>query len=351
MTSSSHNTNAKERPKARGLFPRIYQFFRPSYGSLTESLSKTRIELGDFLKLLWFPALVIKHRLKIVKSFYRFCRSQLVPFKGRKLDVNEPRDIELLVLCTEKDLATLPFALRSCEQFSLNPITGCSVVAPSACISMIENLLSDFAFSFPVHVLSENSFIDELLLSRIRSILKDNSGHAIQQLVKFGYVSLSSAEGVLVLDSDTILLKPQLWLDLHGRQLLQLAWEYIPEHYEHLEQLCHKKFDNSFNTVTHHMLIQPHLLRSMSGIKDSTDLYSYQNSAFDLANHSLQSIFSLDYLYYGLNLIYSFPDRVFFSRWCNKAAKPLESSEAYSSLLEISGDIPYNSISFHAWQN
>jgi hypothetical protein len=298
---------------------------------------------------LWFVLHLLKYGPKLLKSIKRIVRANLVVNDFQTNPGNNVL-IDVLIPCTAKDLRTLPLSIQSVIASSLNPINKIWIVCPPNQVTKIEECLISFKFSNQVQVISESMYIDKQLYDYVFDSLGAKAGHAIQQLLKVSFVAQSNLQGILVLDSDTVLLQECLWLDQFENQVLQLGWENIPEHYLHLEKLCKTNFDKSYNTVTHHMLMQPNWMRNFIKKCTNLGLNDFLYKAFDYSQKDIQSVFSLDYLFYGLNSIKYKQSKVHFTRWCNTAVDPSELNIESENLESLKKKYPYKSISFHHWQ-
>lgn len=303
-----------------------------------------------WISLGWLILHLTKYRSKIFASTFRAIQANCIKTQFVSIDQTLPQ-VELLSVTTSKDVITTRLSIASAVKHSQNGISRIVVVCPPQEMGHVSNSLQGLFTNYSLSVISECEYVNEDLYAQIRSDLGKRAGHAIQQLVKISYVSQSSAKGVLVLDSDTILLSPTIWLDCMGKQSIQLSWEKTESYYGHLERLHQRKFKRKFSTVTHHMLMQPELVREFCKTQNTSNVNEFLKRSYFLADKTLDSIFSMDYLFYGLNAIDKYPDRVELVRWCN-VSRPRNYFEfERCSIEDLEHQLPFKSVSFHSWQS
>lgn len=310
----------------------------------------SRFPVANWVSSLWFVLHIFKYGPSLLRSIVRILQANIVKNEWIT-NAEDLLPIEVLIPCTKKDVRTLNLVIHSVLENSLNDITKINVVCPEKELAQITAMIEEENFECRIEIHNEKNFIDSTLYDEIVALLGKRAGHAIQQIVKICFVASSRAFGILVLDSDTVLLQPVCWLDKHSNQVLYLSWENTPEHYDHLELLCERKFNRSLNTVTHHMLMQPEWVREFMGASTENEINQFIMRAFELSNKEIASIFSLDYLFYGLNAIEHHRPQVQIVRWCNVSSRFTDSVNRSSAIEELRTLFPYKSVSFHEWQN
>ncbi len=319
-----------------------------SFQEVVNDLS--RFPVAIWVSSIWFVLHIFKYGPSLLRSIFRILRANLVKNEWIT-NAEDLLPIEVLIPCTEKDTRSLILVIRSVLENSLNKITQINVVCPEKDFMQISGIVERENFKCRIEIHDEKKFINLTLHNKIVAQLGKRAGHAIQQIVKICFVASSRAFGILVLDSDTVILQPVCWLDKHANQVLYLSWENTSEHYSHLDLLCERRFNRSLNTVTHHMLMQPDWLREFMGASSENEVNQFIMKAFELSNKEIASIFSLDYLFYGLNAIEHHRQQVKIVRWCNVSASYVESVHRSSGIAELRTKFPYKSVSFHEWQD
>jgi hypothetical protein len=135
-------------------------------------------------------------------------------------------------------------------------------MAPAADHDVLRALESD-----GVQLLADEDQDVPLAFAAVEELVpNDRQGWVKQQVLKLAFVARSASEGVLVLDADTILLQPKVWLD-GQRQLLAVADEYHRPYVEHTNRcLGTSCVDEGISWVTHHQLMQPRVVRAMLAV-------------------------------------------------------------------------------------
>lgn len=216
--------------------------------------------------------------------------------------------INLLVPSTAKDFWKVNFVLQGARQASRNPIDEVTIVVPQ------RDLEEAHSYSWEAGVVAEENFLDPSVLSATDRYSEiGRRGWVIQQAIKL-YGSLrSTAAGVLVIDSDTILLGRRTWLTKRGTQILSFSHEYHSPYETHAAKVWgarKRHYDLSY--VTHHMLMQPELVRQMFPRIES--LVNWLDLG-ELSEHSAVA----DYHSYGRWVADNVPHRYRIARWKNES--------------------------------
>jgi hypothetical protein len=168
-----------------------------------------------------------------------------------------------------------------------------------------------------ISVMNEEIFIESQLLLQLRSSFGFRAGWVIQQILKVSFVMNSQAPGVLVIDSDTLLLEPRLWLDDEGNQILTPTWEYHSAYYKFLNFRGTSRVRPKYTFVSHHMLMQPWILReafSSAGWKALDELIM---TLVAVPISKEKSPFCIEYELYAQYMINHYPNLVRLEKWSN----------------------------------
>lgn len=255
-------------------------------------------------------------RIKKIELLRRFIETNMLPTESDiATDARMPA-IEILFVCAGKDFEILPLAIEAAiSATSLHELHGVTVVVPLRDLDTARNL--SFPKSFKVSIVSEVEKLPRALEKQIREVFRGRSGWVIQQLLKVICVSESSAPGVLVCDSDTILSKNRVWFDDSGRQILTPSWERTVSYYEFLHKfgLCEANPTRTF--VSHHMLMQPQFMleaRKFMKWDGLEDLVRDLVSNYDGID---PSPFCIEFELYGQYLMHFKPQYVSLVKWSN----------------------------------
>jgi len=96
---------------------------------------------------------------------------------------------------------------------------------------------------------------------------KNRTGWIYQQFLKLyaPFVIPDISENVLVLDADTVFIKPITFIDQTGAALYGMSSEYYPPYFEHMQRLLPglKKVFKDYSGICHHMLFQRPVLEQL----------------------------------------------------------------------------------------
>lgn len=257
--------------------------------------------------------------------------------------------IEILFVTTKKDFEILVHSIRAAqESTSHHPRSTTSVLVPDAEHDQASKLLSQ-GFR-DVRVLRESDFLTIEQMSNIRNRFGKRSGWVIQQLLKVEFVSRSQQMGVLIVDSDTLILNPRIWLDKSGSQLLTPTWEWHQPYYDFLENAGFEAGSLKQSFVSHHMLMQPQHLR------DARLFLGWQNLDFLIeylilkSDIHAQSPFCIEYELYAQFMLKFHPEKVTLAKWSNIGiSRETGNLDTQIRFIKNSLSSKFASVSLHAY--
>jgi hypothetical protein len=259
------------------------------------------------------------------------------------------KSIELVIVSTSKDFDILPdsinYALRALRPYTLS---GARVIVPSRDVDACQRLTADFEDK--VEIVDENDLISQKHFQKLTDVFGSRNTWILQQLLKVQAVLTSKSDAVLILDSDTVLLRPRPWFSPTGHQILMPSMEYNAAYYQFLQKLHISELVPKYSFISHHMLMQPKILSNILNSLDLLDIDSFITYICRNANTNVQSPICIEYELYGQYLYKKEPSGYFLERWSNisisrkHSSKILKSKFAKSLLRTF-----YNSVSFHSW--
>jgi hypothetical protein len=246
--------------------------------------------------------------------------------------------IDVVVPCGPNDLSMLADVTGRVQAGSTNRIANTIAIVPPKSMEEAKRVVPS-----GVQVVDETDLLGHRLVENVGAAFPARRNWVLQQLVKVAFVLQSDARGVLVLDADTLLLKPRVWLDEKGTQALTPTFEWHSDYYEFLSKLSQGQWPNpSYSFVPHHMLMQPmEFRRTLTSLQMGTidDLVAALGRETDYAN---QSMFSIEYELYAQGLMANSPQSVALAKWCNTSSTR---NQSLASHPEAVGD--YMSLSLH----
>jgi hypothetical protein len=184
------------------------------------------------------------------RFWYRFVapRVPALPLLGK--GVAERKSLTIVVPAVEKDASALGHCLHSIREMIQDPIHEIWVVSPES------SILREIARSHDCRFVHE-----ETVLPQPVSELKCR-GWVLQQFIKLNVTNHVSTPDFLVVDSDTVFLRPQSFYR-GGRSILRYSDQYELLYNRSLELVFGdpRRFPVSF--VTHHMLFNTELVKGL----------------------------------------------------------------------------------------
>jgi hypothetical protein len=261
--------------------------------------------------------------------------------------ISNPPEIELLIVAAEKDFVLLLESSQRAIENSLNRISKVTFIIPACSRESFPDLS---LLPVELRIVDEDTLIDSSLLNRLRSSLKERSGWLLQQYLTIKFVEESQARGVLTLDADTLIIEPQLWLDASNRQILHVSSEYVRPYYEFLATIGVSETVPITTHVTHHMLMQPWLLRSIFE-KLSTNSVKVLEQALDFHVKTGQIQFCLEFELYAQGARRFHEEQLRFGKFCNRTVLLDSRKELAVEIANLVGNAKglYQSISAHSY--
>lgn len=279
-----------------------------------------------------------------VGKFVRANRLPIDPFPGHE---ESPPSVELLISVGPADIEMVHEVVVGAIRHSMNPITQV-VLLVDDCVD-----LAGLHVGLPVATHDKETLLSSKARASLRVSFGDRYGWVLQQFNKVAWAARSESKGVLVVDADTVLTMPRTFLDSLGRQLLLPTWEHHPPYYRVFDGLGGLMVGidpTELSFISHHMMMQPTLVREM--LKDfqvgSVDELVHRALELVDTDPGGQSPLCVDYELYGQWLSRSHPSRVRLGRWSNLGARR---GARQRNLLRRGrfSQLGYASVSFHSY--
>ncbi len=323
---------------------------------------------------LWLVVLNHAHKLKIHRwAQLKLLReenliTQFKPFAYREREFLEsclpidfkPEEATKVTACivsSTQEIDLLPLSTGAILASQESSIDRCFLVAPSEQIMAIKRVIpSEFS------VVADEDLMDiELRLFIDQNFPKDRRGWIKQQILKILAAKKLGGEGTLLVDADTILLRPQNWLSSTGVQNLQVSIEYHSPYQEHYERFMlsssnvNKKLiaRTKVSFVTHHQLMQASILDEIFGTSEK-DFHEGLQRWLKSIEFSKSNSPACEWHTYGTFMATNFPSRIHLTQWRNvglsrfsqlpKRSRQIVELSVENILSDFSG---LNSLSLH----
>ncbi|MFD1175022.1 DUF6492 family protein [Paenibacillus puldeungensis] len=256
----------------------------------------------------------------------------------RRVRVNSASKIDILIPAIEKDLGTLPYVIDNIRRYLQHPIGHIFIVSPAS--NKIRKLCS-----------SKNCvFVDERTVLPItkkdihyQSSRWNRSGWLYQQLLKMNGDHIVKAQHFLVIDADTVLIKPHTFLS-DGKTVFYCRDWSQPEYFNTYHKLLGKKAPRPRSFVTHYMLFEKSKLSALKKRIEAVHQLPWYRAIIRSINMKKQFGFS-EYETYA-NYLYSLnPGRMILKSSRNKSLNNKASSLKNHQILKLAHK--YRSLSFH----
>lgn len=246
--------------------------------------------------------------------------------------------IDVFIPAIEKDLQTLPHVIDAVRKYVMHPIGKIMIVAPRT--PRMIRLCKQKNCTF----INENSVLP-IRKSNIHYQTRklDRSGWLFQQLLKLGCDKFSSQSFILVIDADTVLIRPHSFR-LNKKTLFYCRYWSHQEYFRTYRRLFGQKANSPHSFVTHYMLFEKSKLAHFRKSIESRQKQSWYSAIIKCTNKASSVGFS-EFESYG-NFIYSnYPGSFLIRRACNKSLYTNASSVSHSQRQVLAKR--FRSLSFH----
>lgn len=200
--------------------------------------------------------------------------------------------LDILIPIVEKDLEILPFTVQYARKNILHPIKNVYIVAPESikireyaetmnCIFVEEGTVLPFSMR-DIDYFPKNT---------------DRRGWLFQQLLKLSADHICESENILILDADTLFMRPQSFF--HKDQVIFNCSEerHIPYRVMY-QKLIQEEATGFYSFVAHSMLFQKKKLQELKAYIEKLHGKAWYEAILDLINKNDLSGFS-EYETYG----------------------------------------------------
>jgi len=244
----------------------------------------------------------------------RLTKTLSLPIDPLATDAQNLPPIDVVIPGGPGDVEVLPRVVESAPNGATNPIGSIQVVAPPSTVKDLRYLIGT-----GIDLIDENDLLGTSVVSLIAHRFPMRRNWVLQQLVKVGSVIASQAHGVLILDADTLLLRPRTWLTSDSRQILTPTIEWHQPYYDFLARLSDGGWAGpEYSFVPHHMLMQPDVLTSLLESLEIYGLDGLVDALGDESQYQTESMFCIEYELYAQGLRILSPQSAVLAKWSNR---------------------------------
>lgn len=256
-------------------------------------------------------------------------------------NVSSQTKIDIIIPVVEKDLAVLPHVIDGARENLRHPIGRIIVVAPDS--QKIKTLCADKRCEF-VWEASVLPITKKDIAYNVNG--RDRSGWLFQQFLKWSGDALCSQEYYLVLDADTVLIRPQVF-EIDGKVVLLHSDEHHQPYFILYKKLLGVDAPTALSFTSHHILYQKRRIAELKGqIEQRHQGDPWYQVLLRTIDRSETSAIS-EYEIYGQWVLQNHGDDVIREYWFNVAISRAGLKRFDKLKKELSGK--YRSISFHSY--
>lgn len=210
----------------------------------------------------------------IIRSYYHVIRKFRDPsFRdGAYLGHTSNTSVDVVIPIVEKDILTASKAIPALRAMLMHPIDKIYLVAPES------KKLRTFAKEFNCIFVLETDVVEDF------EQIKQLGGWFIQQFIKLSVDRVSSNEHILITDADTILLRPQAFINNRkGKYTFNLHSDYAPISKKFTENLLKLQHYVKLDFVCHHMLFKREWLQELKSEIEKIHGKKWNMAMLDLA--------------------------------------------------------------------
>ena len=246
--------------------------------------------------------------------------------------------IYVVIPAVDKDVKVLPHVVDGVRNHVRHPISAIVVVAPQseAIRSVCEQkgcVLVDENSVLPVTKQDIDYVVDGL----------DRSGWLFQQFLKWSGDGLGEHSHYLVVDADTVFIRPQVF-ERDGKVFLNCSDEYHRPYFDVYERLLHESARFPLSFTSHQMLYHREWLGQLKETIECKNRCAWYQAILKAVDRNQVSAHS-EYETYGQYVYSHYRDSVHVQYWFNLSL-PRHEVENINHLTEALGK-RYKSISFH----
>lgn len=316
--------------------------------SITESLY-AYFQRRDKRPPIWYePLLFFGPEGKLTRSRHLAKRLWALRLPISPLGESSDIPIEVLIVVAPKDFNILPFSIEGAIRNAGHPISRLVLIVPNNSIEKAWGILSPWSAIVECEVVGEDSVISESTRRALRKSFTNRYGWILQQLLCLAFVAKSEAAGVLLLDSDTILVSKRALFNAE-RQILMVSLERHEPYYKFLNSLnsIFGEMENTF--VTHHMVQNPQRMREILDVTCDGDMEQLADEIISLVDHEQISSVCVDFELYAQAMCNSYSNQVVLTKWSNISVPRAEALSGVTFDQIQKRYHNYCSVSFHSY--
>lgn len=250
-------------------------------------------------------------------------------------------EIDVFIPVVEKDQMVLPLVIQGIRNNILHRIGKINIIAPES------QSLQILAKQFNCEFIPENDVLPIRKVDIQYTVNGvDRAGWLYQQLLKLSVDQRSTKNYFLIVDADTIFLRPQIFI-YNMKTIFNCSDEYHKPYFLTYKRLLQEKTVSHVSFVSHHMLFERKKLESLRKrieLVNNTDWYKAIINKVDINSASGFS----EYETYGNYVMKHYSSEVILEYWFNTKMKRRE-LDSFDVLKMQELAKQYKSVSFQSY--
>lgn len=242
-----------------------------------------------------------------------FLHRYIISFFPRRYERSDCSVIVVIPLAL-KDLGIASMCIDAIKRNLLHPIDEIVIVGQSSAKT------AEFCRSNEIKYLDEREILEPDLDKIIMEAgLQSRSGWIKQQFLKLNVASYLDGENFLIIDADTILVRPLAFMESE-KQIFWTADDLVFDYHTFTESLIGTVKRKNYSFVAHCMLFQRSVIEKMTEyVQDKTSQNVFDSMVAALLKN--KSGYMSEYELYAYFMRREFPDRCVTKYWYNRKAK------------------------------
>ena len=309
---------------------------------LKRILLRRNSDLAGRLAMLGF--LYLDSKAREVPGLLRVMLDMLQPVNPLRGSQNLP-EIEILIPFVLKDLEMLKVCAEGAVYSSTNPVSMVRLITPyrtkqraqeelENATSEVRNFLRDKGI--PLSVEFDEDVVPETVrnhISRLALAPRYHGWLSAQTVKLFGAMEAKS-RATLVVDSDTVLTFPRVWVDGLGRQVLMIGQESRPSFFNYASEFLDIGARPRLSFITHHQMMQVDILEGVFPRGEIDIIRWMEDAGLFGPDHDSGELRIAEYEIYGAYLDIRRPKRRVYASWGNgTGVRDADLSSTFRTLL------------------
>lgn len=222
--------------------------------------------------------------------------------------------IDVVIACIEKDLPVLKACIQAARLFVEDGVDTIHVVSPPS------PAIAAVAHAEKCVFVCEDDVLPDLKRADVRCTVNglDRSGWIFKQILVLAADRIARRDHVLILDADTVLIRPHRFLQ-HGKTTFFVSDELHPPYFEAYRTLLRMPWRFALSFVSHYMLFERARLEELRAAIEREQQRPWHEAILALAENTQEISFFSEYETYGNYCLFRYPDDILIQYWNNLA--------------------------------